>query len=177
MFQIDQQIMDAVARLNECVVKDGKFVNPETNEEFSLDVLEQLGIEREEKLKSYLYVYREDYPARIAGLRAMLEFFQAKADAFKDKVDNEEEKRRLFGLHILEINPTEDGKWKSSDKTMSYYTKVTKSTVILDAKQIPLEYLREIPAKYEPDKTKIKEAIESGKTVSGAELKTKKTLM
>lgn len=41
---------------------------------------------------------------------------------------------------------------------------------IFDEKQLPQDYLREIPAKYEPDKTLIKLAIKDGFEVPGAKL-------
>ena len=44
-------------------------------------------------------------------------------------------------------------------------------SVVVDAEgQIPLEYMREIPASYEPDKNLIKEAIKDGFDVPGCHL-------
>lgn len=44
------------------------------------------------------------------------------------------------------------------------------SVEVFDEAQLPQDYLREIPAKYEPDKTLIKKAIKDGHTVPGARL-------
>lgn len=44
------------------------------------------------------------------------------------------------------------------------------SVEILDAAQLPEDYLREIPAKHEPDKTLIKKAINDGHDVPGARI-------
>lgn len=41
---------------------------------------------------------------------------------------------------------------------------------VFDEKQLPQDYLREIPAKHEPDKTLIKKAIKDGFEVPGAKL-------
>lgn len=45
-----------------------------------------------------------------------------------------------------------------------------KSVDVFDAAQLPADYLREIPAKYEPDKTLIRKAIDAGYEVPGARL-------
>lgn len=44
------------------------------------------------------------------------------------------------------------------------------SVEVFDEGQLPQDYLREIPAKYEPDKTLIKKAIKDGFDVPGAKL-------
>lgn len=44
------------------------------------------------------------------------------------------------------------------------------SVEVFDEAQLPQDYLREIPAKYEPDKTLIKKAIKDGFEVPGARL-------
>lgn len=50
------------------------------------------------------------------------------------------------------------------------------SVEVFDAAQLPQDYLREIPAKYEPDKTLIKKAIKDGFTVPGARIVAKDRL-
>jgi hypothetical protein len=50
------------------------------------------------------------------------------------------------------------------------------SVDIFDAAQLPQDYLREIPAKYEPDKTLIKKAIKDGYEVPGARIVAKDRL-
>lgn len=51
------------------------------------------------------------------------------------------------------------------------------SVEVFDQAQLPQDYLREIPAKYEPDKTLIKKAIKDGFDVPGAKLVAKDRLM
>lgn len=45
-----------------------------------------------------------------------------------------------------------------------------KSIDVFDAAQLPADYMREIPAKYEPDKALIRKAIDEGYEVPGARL-------
>lgn len=51
-----------------------------------------------------------------------------------------------------------------------------KSVEVFDAAQLPMEYLREIPAKHEPDKPLIAQAIKDGFDVPGARLVAKDRL-
>lgn len=51
-----------------------------------------------------------------------------------------------------------------------------KSVEIFDAAQLPSDYLREIPAKFEPDKTLIRKALDDGYEVPGAKLVAKDRL-
>lgn len=44
------------------------------------------------------------------------------------------------------------------------------SVLIEDERQIPSDYLREIPAKYEPDRTLMKKAMQGGYEIPGAKL-------
>jgi hypothetical protein len=61
---------------------------------------------------------------------------------------------------------------KSDDGTFSAVLSPgrDKSVEIFDAAQLPPDYLREIPAKTEPDKTLIRKALDDGYEVPGAKL-------
>ena len=61
---------------------------------------------------------------------------------------------------------------KSDDGTFSVKLEKERdeSVEVFDAAQVPADYLREIPAKSEPDKTLIKKAIKDGHDVPGAKL-------
>jgi hypothetical protein len=63
-------------------------------------------------------------------------------------------------------------KIESSDNTFkaALYVGRDESVEIFDQKQIPSEYMREIPVSYLPDKALIKKAIKSGCEVAGAKL-------
>ena len=60
--------------------------------------------------------------------------------------------------------------------TLKINFRKSESVLITDQSALTKEYLREIPAKYEPDKAKIKEAIKSGEPVIGAELVTNQSI-
>lgn len=67
---------------------------------------------------------------------------------------------------------------KSNDGTFSAKLEVGRdeSVEIYDAASLPEDYMREIPAKYEPDKVLIKKAIKDRFTVPGARLVAKDRL-
>ena len=67
---------------------------------------------------------------------------------------------------------------KSDDGTFSAVLSPgrDKSVEIFDATQLPPDYLREVPAKYEPDKTLIRKALDDGFEVPGARIVAKDRL-
>ena len=67
---------------------------------------------------------------------------------------------------------------KSDDGTFSAVLSPgrDKSVEIFDSAQLPQDYMREIPAKYEPDNTLIRKALDDGFTVPGAKLVAKDRL-
>lgn len=67
---------------------------------------------------------------------------------------------------------------KSDDGTFAAALAIGRdeSVEIFDAAQLPQDYLREVPAKYEPDKPLIKKAIKDGFDVPGAKLVAKDRL-
>jgi hypothetical protein len=75
--------------------------------------------------------------------------------------------RQYLGTHMAACSIT-----KITDErglfTATLYQARDKSVEVFDAAQLPADYLREIPAKFEPDKTLIKKAIEDGFDVPGA---------
>lgn len=67
---------------------------------------------------------------------------------------------------------------QSNDGTFSAKLSIDrdKSVEIFDEKQLPQDYKREIPAKYEPDKPLIRKALEDSYDVPGARIVTKNRL-
>lgn len=67
---------------------------------------------------------------------------------------------------------------KADDGTFSavLHPERDKSVDVFDVKQLPQDYMREIPAKHEPDKALIKRALEDGYDVPGARLVAKDRL-
>ncbi len=83
--------------------------------------------------------------------------------------------RQYLQSHMAACGITEI---KSDDGTFKATLAIGRdeSVEIFDANQLPADYLREIPAKYEPDKTLIKKAIKDGFEVPGAKLNSKDRL-
>lgn len=67
---------------------------------------------------------------------------------------------------------------KSDDGTFSAKLDIGRdeSVEVFDAAQLPKDYMREIPAKYEPDKALIKKALKDGFNVPGAKMTAKDRL-
>lgn len=95
--------------------------------------------------------------ARIEELTRMQRAAENNAERVKAKL---QEAMTLTGTTSIE----------STDKTFKakLYRERDASVQIFDENQIPQAYMREIPARYEPDKTLIKRAIEDGYDVPGA---------
>lgn len=89
----------------------------------------------------------------------MLEPAQRKADRLRDYL-----RENMAASGITEIKAV-DGSFVAK-----LYPGRDESVEIFDAAQLPQDYLREIPAKYEPDKTLIKRSIADGFEVPGARL-------
>lgn len=174
LWEINREFMELVDQLDELIVDNGQFVNPETGEVFPLDKLDVLQLEQDEKMKNCLYVYKEKYPAEIAALDGKINFLQGEIDKLKAKKESKEKQRSSFGQYIIAC--TNGEKWKAKDGSVSCYTKVTLSTVLDDEEILPDEYFNTKTVRT-ADKAKIKEAILAGKTVQGAHLNSKQTLM
>lgn len=69
-------------------------------------------------------------------------------------------------------------KIEAADKTFKAVLSIGRDepVEIFDEKQIPADYMREIPVRYEPDKALIKKAIKDGYEVPGARLVAKDRL-
>jgi hypothetical protein len=64
------------------------------------------------------------------------------------------------------------GQKSANAGTFKLTMRESKSCEITDADAIPFEYMREIPAKLEPDKKQILKDMKDGKRIDGASLKT-----
>ena len=97
---------------------------------------------------------------------AHIKKMQAKKTAILNNADRAKEslKQVMAATGVLSI--------KSDDGTFSAVLSPgrDKSVEVFDVAQVPQDYQREIPAKYEPDKTLIRKAIDDGYEVPGARL-------
>lgn len=132
----------------------------EIDEQTVLDTMESIGAS--EKLESYVYVQRQ---------------LEAEINAFKAEIDRMTERKKSLEKQVERMKAAQrdfmlaTGQKKATAGTYTLSLRENKSCEILDEKKIPAEYLREIPAKTEPDKKAMLAALKDGKKIDGAELK------
>ncbi len=134
--------------------------------DFPLDVLVQRN-----PIGTCAYVLNTD--AQSAMIDAHIKLMQSK----KKALQNNAERARTALRDVMKITGTKS--IKSNDGTFKavLYPERDESVNVFDETQLPDVYLREIPAKYEPDKALIKRAINDGFNVPGAKLDKKDRLV
>jgi len=110
--------------------------------------------------------YELNTDAQAAMIDAHIKLMQAK----KKALQNNSERARTALKQAMQLTgvtaiKSDDGTFKAT-----LYKERDESIDVFDSLQLPHDYMREIPAKYEPDKTLIKKAIKSGYEVPGAKL-------
>lgn len=103
--------------------------------------------------------------AHIDQMRKKLQALEKNAERVKESL---KQAMQLTGTTAIE---SPDATFK-----VKLYKERDKSVEIWDEKQLPQDYLREIPARYEPDKELIKKAIKDGFEVPGAKVVAKDRL-
>lgn len=132
----------------------------EIDEAILNDTLESIGAA--DKLKDYMEVISSfeheiaAYDAEIARMKENKRVLERRIDYMRSKVAD-------FMLATGQKS-AQAGTWKLSMRE-------TKSVEIENPDLIPLNFMREVPAKLEPDKKQILAALKSGEQVSGASLK------
>ena len=124
----------------------------------------------------------ESWPVeeKIRAVSAVILNLQAEADMVKGAAERIVKRAKALqsradALHdYLLINMQRTGitEIKALDGTFKakFYPERDVSVVIDDLDKLPADYLREIPARYEPDKVLIKKALNDGHDVQGAHL-------
>lgn len=128
-------------------------VDPETGEVLNLDALNDLELERSEKLESYALAIKN---------------FRAAASAIKAEEDNLKARRERLGRtadRLSEILRSELNGEKMSTARVQVSYRRSKVTEIIDIGSIPDKFLK---VTVEPKKDDIKAAINAGESVSGA---------
>lgn len=151
LWQIDEQIAKAIEL----------GFDPETGEILDESALEQLQMDRDEKIEN-ICLYIKDLVA------------ESKALADEAKALTERKERSVKKAESLKnyLQAMLDGqKWKSSKAIVSY--RKTQSVVVDDMDALKPEFLR---IKKEPDKTAIKEVLKAGAAVAGAHLEDKQSM-
>lgn len=133
----------------------------EIDEQTVNDTMESIGAS--EKLESYVYVQKS---------------LEAEIAAFKAEIDRMTDRKRSLEKHVERLKQAQidfmkaTGQKKANAGTFSLSIRENKSCEITNESEIPLQYLREIPAKFEPDKKMMLAALKNGEVISGASLKT-----
>lgn len=153
LYQIDANI--------ESILNGFEVVDEETGEIYGVDALEALQMVRDEKIEN-IACFIKNQSAFIGDLKAEEEVLAARRKAAENNVE------RLKAYLMQSLNGQ---KFQSARAAVSFRS--TTAVKITDAGKLYTDYLREIPAKIEPDKKKIGDALKAGKTVDGAELETR----
>ena len=144
----------------EALLEGYELVNPETGEIIGVEALDALQMAREDKIENTgLYIKKQT----------------ALIDAMKNEEKSISERRKVYEGQLEKLKAyliqSLGGEKFETAKVNIFFKKNPPAAEITDASKLTSEYMREIPAKYEPDKTKIKEALKAGKAVEGAELR------
>lgn len=149
LYDIDQRITD--------------LVDDETGEVKDIGAFEDLQMERSEKIENALLY--------IKNLRADAAAYKAEAKSFQDKEKAAESK--IKSLKSLVSYALDGERFKTERVTASYRKSV--SVDIVAPEMVPDAYIR-TKVETSPDKTAIKQAIQSGNAVPGCELVEKQNL-
>ncbi len=152
LYQIDANI--------EALLEGYELVNPETGEIIGAEALDALQMAREEKIEN-TGLYIKNQAVLIEAMKKEEKAIAERRKAYEGQL----EKLKAY------LGESLGGKKFETAKVNIFFKKNPLSAEIIDASKLTSEYMREIPAKYEPDKTKIKEALKAGKAVEGAELR------
>lgn len=151
LWQIDEQIAKAIEL----------GFDPETGEILDESALEQLQMDRDEKIEN-ICLYIKDLVAESKAL----------ADEAKALTERKERSAKKAESLKNYLQAMLDGqKWKSSKAIVSY--RKTQSVVVDDMDALKPEFLR---IKKEPDKTAIKEVLKAGAEVAGAHLEDRQSM-
>ena len=145
LYQIDANI--------EALLQGFELVDTETGEIIGAEALDALQMAREDKI--------ENTGLYIKNQAVLIEAIAERRKAYEGQL----EKLKSY------LGESLGGEKFETAKVNIFFRKNPPSAEIIDASKLTSEYMREIPAKYEPDKTKIKEALKAGKAVEGAELR------
>lgn len=142
LYEIDQQLMDCI--------------DLETGEIIDAEKLNALQMERDEKI--------ENVALWIKDLKAEIDALKAEKQAFADRQKSAE--RTLESLNRWLTSALAGEKFKTTKVAVSF--RKTKSVQIDNVLDLDENFLRYKDP--EPDKKAIKDAIEAGQTVKGAQL-------
>ena len=144
--------------INEQIRKAIEFgFDPETGEILDASALEQLQMDRDEKIEN-ICLYIKDLRAETAAIKAEKDALDSRMKASS---------RRADSLTNYLQNMLNGEKYKSAKCAVSY--RRSASVEVLNQDLIPPEYLR-TKTTVEPDKTAIKDALKEGTEIPGVRL-------
>lgn len=131
------------------------------DEQILLDTMESIGASA--KLEDYVYVCKS-FEAEIAMYDAEIKRLTENKRLLQNRIEYMKAKMIEF------MQAT--GQKTANAGTFKLTMRENKSCEVENIDMIPLEYMREIPAKFEPDKKAMLTALKNGEKISGASLKT-----
>ena len=137
-------------------------VDTETGEILDVDQLAALQMERQQKIENVALWHK--------NLLADAAAYKAEKDAFAEKERRAKAKADSLKQYLLDALAGE--KFKTTRVSISY--RKSSSVVVDDVLQLPQQFIKY--AEPEPDKTAIKQAINSGEEVSGAHIESKQSI-
>lgn len=131
------------------------------DESILLDTMESIGASA--KLEDYVHVCKS-FEAEIAMYDTEIKRLQENKRILQNRIEYMKDK-------MIEYMQATNQKTAAAG-TFKVKLNESKSCEITDESLIPMEYMREIPAKLEPDKREMLKALKNGEKISGASLKT-----
>lgn len=152
LYEINEQIQKAIEL----------GFDPETGEILDESALEQLQMDRDEKIEN-ICLFIKDLKAEAAALDAEKKNLDARAIVAKRKSDS-------LSRYLQAMLNGE--KFKTARCSVSY--RKTQAVNVTDQSMIPKEFIR---IKEEPDKVSLKEALKEGYEIPGAFLETRQSMI
>ena len=152
LYEINEQIKKAIEL----------GFDPETGEILDESALEQLQMDRDEKIEN-ICLFIKDLKAEAAALDAEKKNLDTRAIVAKRKSDS-------LSRYLQAMLDGE--KFKTARCSVSY--RKTQAVQIVDEDAIPEEFIR---IKEEPDKVSLKEALKEGHEIPGAFLETRQSMI
>ncbi len=153
-YQINEQLRDAI-----------EFsCNPETGEVDDIVALEDLEMERDEKIES-VCLYIKNLKAEAAAIKAEKDALDARMKASVRKAES-------LTNYLQQTLAGE--KFKTPRCAVSY--RKIQAVRVFDPEALPADYIR-VRTSMEPNRVMIKDAIKAGMNVPGAELEERQSMM
>ena len=133
----------------------------EIDEQILTDTLESIGAS--EKLHDYVHVLKS-FEAEVTMIEAEMARLKENKRLLENRMEYLKEK-------MVEFMQATNQKTANAG-TFKIKLNESKSCEIEDESLIPMQYMREIPAKLEPNKAEMLKALKNGEQISGASLKT-----